>query len=151
MKILMVCLGNICRSPMAEGILRHKAEKEDLDIEVDSAGMGPWHVGENPDYRANFTARKYGVDISTLIARQFHESDFDRFDKIYVMDRNNFADVVSQARTDEDIKKVDLILNLTKPGSNKPVTDPYYGGDEGFDKVFALLDKACDVLVNSLK
>src|SRR5207247_1339714 len=104
----MVCLGNICRSPMAEGILRHKVDALKLDVVVDSAGTGQWYVGQNPDKRAVQTANKFGVDISKLVGRQFSESDFDDFDRIYVMDHSNYADVIELARTMEDREKVSL-------------------------------------------
>src|SRR6478672_6815898 len=109
MKILMVCLGNICRSPMAEGILRKKAESKGLKVIVDSAGTGAWHAGENPDKRAVLAARRFGVDISKLVARQFHVSDFDDFDRIYVMDGNNYTDVLDLTRHEKDRLKVDYL------------------------------------------
>lgn len=146
----MVCLGNICRSPVAEGILRHKAEQKKLNITVDSAGTAGYHIGETPDNRSVKNAKKHGVDISKLRARQFTISDFDRFDKIFVMDSSNYEDVASIARNKSDLEKVDLILNLTHPGSGKPVPDPYYGGEKGFDEVFRLLDEACGKLIDDL-
>jgi protein-tyrosine phosphatase len=147
MKILMVCLGNICRSPMAEGILRKKTQELNLDITIDSAGTGSWHVGENPDRRAVQTANKFGIDISTLTARQFSETDFDEFDRIYVMDRLNFNGVVEQVRNEEDLKKVLYLLNADQPGSDREVPDPYFGYGDGFDKVFNMMDKACDAII----
>src|SRR6195952_4589688 len=106
MRILVVCLGNICRSPMAEGVLRQKLKEKGMDIYLDSAGTGAYHIGEHPDERAIKTARKNGVDISQLCARQFHQSDFDEFDRIYAMDSSNFKDMVSLARSKEDVTKV---------------------------------------------
>jgi protein-tyrosine phosphatase len=150
-KILMVCLGNICRSPLAEGILRHKLGQKGLNIEVDSAGTNNYHVGDHPDPRSIKKAKQYGINISKLVGRQFNISDFDRFDKIYVMDQSNYYDVISLARNEGDKKKVELILNSAFPGKNMPVPDPYYGGDDGFEKVYQLLDKACDVIVNSIE
>lgn len=149
----MVCLGNICRSPIAEGILNHKlADKNlSLSIKVDSAGTINMHRGEHPDTRAINTAKKFGVDISKLIARQFVINDFDLFDRIYVMDTSNFRDVLSLARNDNDRNKVELLLNVANPDSNKSVPDPYYGGQEGFDKVFRMIEKACDKIVQSLE
>jgi len=151
MKILMVCLGNICRSPLADGILRFKAKSNNLNITVDSAGTSRWHIGENPDIRATVTARKYGVDISKLVAREFSVKDFEEFDKIYVMDISNYRDVINLASTKEDEAKVEMILNLIHPGKNLSVPDPYFGGDEGFDNVFKMLDEACEEIVKQLK
>ena len=143
----MVCLGNICRSPMAEGILHKKAVDSKLDITIDSAGTGHWHVGENPDHRAIETARKFGVDISKLIARQFSESDFDDFDRIYVMDHSNYSDVIDYVRSEDDKLKVSLLLNADQPGSNRDVPDPYFGRVDGFDTVFIMMDKACEAII----
>jgi protein-tyrosine phosphatase len=150
MKILMVCLGNICRSPMAEGILRKKAEAANLKLIIDSAGTGDWHVGEHPDRRAVQTAGKFGVNISKLVARHFSESDFDDFDRIYVMDRSNYYAVLDQARTEEDKSKVDFLLNADQPGSNREVPDPYYGGSDGFDRVFTMMDNACNAIIEEI-
>src|ERR1700687_5114089 len=108
MKILMVCLGNICRSPLAEGIMQHLANENGLDWHIDSAGTGNWHVGEGPDRRSTRTARKFGIDISGQVCRQFKVSDFDAFDQIFVMDKSNLSDVVALARNTDDVKKVKL-------------------------------------------
>ena len=153
MKILMVCLGNICRSPMAEGILRKKLidKKLNQSIEVDSAGTISLHQGEHPDRRAIQIANKHGVDISELRARPFKVNDFDTFDKIIVMDASNYDDVVAMARNEEDKRKVEMLLNFIKPNSNQEVPDPYYGDMEGFDKVFKLIDEACDNFILSLE
>ena len=151
MKILMVCLGNICRSPLAEGILRAKIEKRKLNVIVDSAGTANYHVGEHPDARSIANAKKHGIDISKLRGRQFSKSDFTAFDKIYVMDQSNYKDVISLAGTDTQKRKVDMILNSTFPGLDMPVPDPYYGGENGFENVFQLLDKACEVIVDAIK
>ncbi|MDD7887432.1 low molecular weight protein-tyrosine-phosphatase [Flavivirga sp. 57AJ16] len=146
-KILMVCLGNICRSPLAEGILKSKLSN---DFYVDSAGTANYHTGNSPDKRSITVARKYGLDISHLKGRQFKTSDFDAFDLIYVMDGSNFKDVVSLARNDQDISKVKFILNEIYPNQNYDVPDPYYGGDDGFENVYKMLDEACDVIAKSL-
>jgi len=151
MKILMVCLGNICRSPMAEGILRKKAESRELNLIVDSAGTGGWHVGQHPDKRAIQTAKEFGVDISRLTGRQFSEKDFDLFDRIYVMDASNYADVLAMTRNEQDRLKVDYLLNASSPGSSKDIPDPYYGGEDGFVKVFRMMDKACDGIIKELE
>lgn len=148
MKILMVCLGNICRSPIAEGILRHKLMvMKNEDVITDSSGTSNFHAGEAPDARMRMTAVKNGMDISDLRARQFVESDFDEFDLIYVMDLANKRDVLSLARNDGDRAKVKLILDETYPGENREVPDPYFGGDEGFQQVFDLLDDATDQII----
>lgn len=149
MKILMVCLGNICRSPLAEGILREKAQ--DLDVETDSAGTSSYHVDEAPDLRSIQIARKYAINISDLRGRQFTTDDFDNFDKIYVMDQSNYQNVLRLARNDEDRAKVDLILNEIMPGSNSEVPDPYYGGDQGFENVYRMLDEATDKIIEKVK
>lgn len=148
MKILMVCLGNICRSPMAEGWLKYKIKEHNLTIEVDSAGTANYHVGEQPDKRMILHAKKYGVDISTLRARQFVVSDFDRFDLIYVMDESNLQNVFRLARNESDKQKVMLLLNEMNPNENLPVPDPYYGGEQEFIEVIELLDQATEVVVN---
>lgn len=146
----MVCLGNICRSPMAEGILKSKAQNQGLKISVDSAGTGGWHSGENPDRRAIHTAKKFGVDISKQVARKFSQKDFDDFDFIFVMDYSNYRDVIKLARNEKDSGKVKLLLDLDEPGSNREVPDPWYGGDDGFTEVFKMMDKACDSFIKSL-
>lgn len=146
----MVCLGNICRSPLAEGILRHKTTH--LDIYIDSAGTsGDYHLGSHPDRRSIANAKKHGIDISKLKARKFTVEDFDAFDHIFVMDNYNHADVLALARNESDKNKVDLILNLAFPDKNIPVPDPYYGGEEGFENVYQLLDKACDEILKMLQ
>ncbi len=149
-KILMVCLGNICRSPMAEGILRKKIEEHHLQASVDSAGTGGWHAGEHPDRRAIQTAKKFGVDISKLVARKFSQKDFEDFDLIFVMDHSNLREVLKLARTETDAEKVKLLLELDEPCSRREVPDPWYGGDEGFSEVYKMMDKACDALLKNL-
>ncbi|MCB9222777.1 MAG: low molecular weight protein-tyrosine-phosphatase [Crocinitomicaceae bacterium] len=147
MKILMVCLGNICRSPIAEGILRQKVKDQGLNIETDSAGTSSFHIGEAPDRRMRATAKQNGVDIDDLRARQFVPADFDRFDIIYAMDQSNYNNILSLAESEVEISKVKMILNEIQPGANQAVPDPYYGGDEGFQHVFDLLDEATDVII----
>lgn len=147
-KILMVCLGNICRSPLAEGIMRAKLSK---DFIVDSAGTGGWHAGELPDKRSISTAKNRGLDITSQRARQFKISDFDTFDYIYVMDNSNYKDVMSLAPNEEAKSKVKLILNELFPNENVDVPDPYYGGQDGFENVFNMLNEACDVIAGKLK
>lgn len=152
MKILMVCLGNICRSPLAEGVLRYKLREAGIThVSVDSAGTSGQHSGENPDSRSVSNARKNGVDISTIVSRKFGVEDFDKFDRIYVMDQSNYRDVMSLARSEEHRNKVELFLNISSPGKNKAVPDPWYGGDEGFQRVFDLVNETCAILVTELK
>lgn len=146
MKVLMVCLGNICRSPLAEGILKNKIEKQALPWQVDSAGTGDYHVGELPDSRSIEVAKKYKIDITYQRARQFKTRDFTDFDLILVMDASNYRNVVNLARNEEDINKVQLIMNVLEPGQNIEVPDPYWNND-GFEQVYTMLDKACDSLI----
>lgn len=142
MKILMVCLGNICRSPLAEGILKSKIDS--TKILVDSAGTGAWHAGSLPDKRSIAVAKKNGIDLTDQRARVFLPEDFTRFDKIYVMDHSNYVNVCKLAPNDQAIDKVQLILSESHPDKNLEVPDPYYGGDSGFDDVFDMLDEACE-------
>lgn len=150
MKILMVCLGNICRSPMAEGIMRDKAAAAEIEIETDSAGTGDYHIGESPDHRAVAAMKKRGHDITDLRARQFQVQDFDDFDLIYAMDASNYGNILSLARNDNDRGKLKLILNESQPNRDMEVPDPYFGGDEGFDRVYKMLDAACDAALKRI-
>jgi protein-tyrosine phosphatase len=151
MKILMVCLGNICRSPLADGLLRHKVKRNGITATVDSAGTANYHVGGPPDERMTETAMQNDIDISNLRARQFEIADYDHFDLIYVMDKSNYQNVTRLARNDNDIKKVKLILDeLGHSNDIQEVPDPYYGGQAGFDHVFDLLDRATDIIIKKL-
>lgn len=150
MKILFVCLGNICRSPLAEGILRKKFEELGLDGSVHSAGFEPYHEGQHPDPRSVATARKYNIDITNKVARLFSVEDFDDYDRIFVMDAMNHADVMRVARDEEDRRKVDYLLNLINVGSNDEVPDPYYGGADGFDRVYDMMNLACDQIIDDI-
>lgn len=146
-KILMVCLGNICRSPLAEGILRSKLSQEFI---VESAGTGNWHVGQAPDKRSIETARNNNLDITHLRGRHFSKSDFQEFDYIYVMDNQNYRDVIAQAQNEIDKAKVQLILEEIFPGERMDVPDPYYGLQDGFEKVYHMLDLACNSIAQKL-
>ena len=130
----MVCLGNICRSPLAEGILRSKVNPE--KIFIDSAGTAAYHIGEPPDPRSISVALKYGIDLRSQKARKLILRDFMKFDRIYAMDEHNYQKIISLAQNDDDKKKVKMILNEVIPAQNLSVLDPYYGGDQGFEEVY---------------
>lgn len=147
-KILMVCLGNICRSPLAEGILQSKLPAD--KFQVDSAGTGNWHAGQGPDKRSVATAKNRGLDISCQIARQLKVSDFDTFDHIYVMDSSNLKDVLRLAPNEAAKTKVKMMMDEVFPGQNIDVPDPYFGGSEGFNNVYNMLDEACEIVAEKL-
>ncbi len=147
-KILMVCLGNICRSPLAEGILQSKVDPK--KVIVDSAGTGGWHIGNRPDERSIDVGLKHGIDIRHQRCRQFTTVDFDRFDFIYTMDKSNYSRVLTLADTEEKEKKVKLILDEIAIDVNE-VPDPYYGGENGFEEVYQMLDLACEAIAEDLK
>jgi protein-tyrosine phosphatase len=147
-KVLMVCLGNICRSPLAEGLLAKKLPRSRFF--VDSAGTGGYHIGREPDSRSIATAKKNGLDISHQKARKFTAKDFEEFDYIYVMDNSNYDDVTFLAKTEEEKQKVELILDELFPDDNVDVPDPFYGLQNGFDMVYEMLDEATDLLAKKL-
>ncbi|MFV8392709.1 low molecular weight protein-tyrosine-phosphatase [Flavobacterium sp. LB2P6] len=147
-KILMVCLGNICRSPLAEGILASKLPKN--KFKVDSAGTGSWHVGHKPDDRSVAVAKKNKINISDQKGRQFSKSDFDSFDYIYVMDNSNYNDVIELAESQEQKQKVQLILDELFPNEKVDVPDPYFGLPNGFEIVYNMLDEVCEVIAKKL-
>ena len=147
-KILMVCLGIICRSPLAEGILKSKFPKDKFIVE--SAGTGDWHIGKKPDERSIATAAKNGIDISKQRGRLFKVADFELFDYIFVMDNSNYDNVIELAPNAADINKVQLILNELFPGENVDVPDPYYGLQNGFDMAYEMLNESCDILTKRL-
>lgn len=144
MKILMVCLGNICRSPIAHGVMQHLVNQEGLNWKIDSAGTGSWHIGKMPDYRSIEVAKKHGINISDQKARQFNPSDFQNFDLIYVMDKNNYADIVSLTNNANESAKVQLFIK------NEPVPDPYMD-DALFGPVYQLISAQCEKLLQTLK
>ncbi len=147
-KILMVCLGNICRSPLAEGILVSKLDPP--KFMVDSAGTAGYHVGELPDRRSIATAKLHGLDITYQRSRKFVRNDFQTFDFIFAMDQSNYDNILRLAETSEDRSKVHMILNQISPNSNAEVPDPYYGGDQGFENVYQMLDEACTIFAKKL-
>jgi protein-tyrosine phosphatase len=144
MKILMVCLGNICRSPLAEGIMRHLIKENGFDWEIDSAGTGDWHVGEGPDRRSTHTAHRFGIDISQQVCRLFKLSDFDEFDLILVMDKSNLRNILGMAHNQHDAQKVRLLLG------DKEVPDPYYE-DSQFEPVFKMIEYGCKRVIEAYK
>ncbi len=144
----MVCLGNICRSPLAEGILKSKLFR--ANVVIDSAGTGSYHIGQKPDIRSIAVAKINGVDITDQRARKFLVEDFDAFDIIYVMDNENYRDVIEMARNEDDIVKVKMILNEVFPNENLDVPDPYLGGDFGFKNVYKMLDEACEIIAKKI-
>lgn len=147
-KVLMVCLGNICRSPLAEGILASKLPKNNFI--VDSAGTGSWHVGHAPDKRSIAVAKKNGLNIENQKGRQFKTADFNDFDYIYVMDSSNYNDVIELAKTEEHKNKVHLILNELFPNENVDVPDPYFGATNGFDNVYQMLNEVTEIIAKKL-
>jgi len=147
MKILMVCLGNICRSPIAEGLLQSKVEQKSLNWTVDSAATSDWHTGKSPDNRAQAVARKHGLNISNQRARQLRKEDFENYDLILAMDASNYQNIISLTDNEQDRKKVKQILSFTEH-SDKNVPDPYFD-DNGFEYVYELLDQACEQIVLS--
>jgi protein-tyrosine phosphatase len=148
--ILFVCLGNICRSPLAEAAFRAEAAKAGLEVEADSAGTGNWHVGQAPDARAQATARRHGVDISGYRGRQVSAADFRRFTHIFALDADNLAGLRAIAPRDATAK-VDLLLNLVPGREGQGVKDPYYGTDDGFEKTWDDVTKAAYALATTLK
>ena len=149
MKILMVCLGNICRSPLAEGILSLKGKH--LNLEVDSAGTADYHIGKQADIRSIEIANKHTIELNQQRARQFSRADFDKFDIIYAMDTNNYAHLISLASTETERDKIRMILNEINPKAYQSVPDPYYGGENGFQDIYNMLDKACDKIIQNIE
>ncbi len=150
-KILMVCLGNICRSPLAAGILSHMMKMHGIDAEVHSAGTAGYHIGEPADIRSIETARKHNIDITSHTGRQFHANDFDSYDIIYAMDRENYRNILTKARNEKDKAKVKLLMNEALPHENLEIPDPYYGGPEGFENVYRMINMAGDEIIKKIK
>jgi protein-tyrosine phosphatase len=150
MRILMVCLGNICRSPMADGLLRRKIAERNLPFEVDSAGTANYHVGKAPDTRMIATGNRFQTPIDDLRARQFSQKDFQDFDLIFCMDAENRKNVLKLAQSSAEKEKVRLLLNELNPGSDLEVPDPYFGSSKDFEDVYHLLDRATEALITKL-
>lgn len=151
MKILMVCLGNICRSPLAEGILKKKIKENCIDWIVDSAGTESYHVGEKPHPLAQKIAFSHGVDISAHQARRFTVTDLDTFDKIYALSEDVYDEIKQMAGKNPSLKKVDLLLNEVHPGENLSVPDPWYGGEKDFIYAYRLIEEACAQIISGRK
>ncbi|MFK5972753.1 MAG: low molecular weight protein-tyrosine-phosphatase [Flavobacteriaceae bacterium] len=147
-KILMVCLGNICRSPLAEGILQSKVDSK--KVVIDSAGTGGYHIGNLPDSRSIKVAQNHGINITQQRCRKFTIDDFENFNIIYVMDHNNYEAIMALTSNASEIAKVRLLLDEVELNVNE-VPDPYYGGENGFEHVFHLIDTACDIIAKKLK
>lgn len=146
----MVCLGNICRSPLADALLKKKVAELGLNIEVDSAGTSDYHIGGEPDKRTQENALNHGLDMSFLRARQFTKKDFDTFDLIYVMDKSNESNVLSLTTNSNHKDKVKLILDLLDDTKYNEVPDPYYGGEQGFETVYTILDQATNKILEEI-
>jgi protein-tyrosine phosphatase len=147
MKILMVCLGNICRSPLAEGILQQKAQEAGLSWRVDSAGTNGFHIGEAPHPLSQKVALQHGIDISGQKARRFVKQDFEEYDKVYALAGDVVEEMQRIAGKKFDAHKADLLLNELYPGQQRDVPDPWYGSEPGYHQVFELIDKACAAIV----
>ncbi|MFD1063659.1 low molecular weight protein-tyrosine-phosphatase [Winogradskyella litorisediminis] len=147
-RILMVCLGNICRSPLAHGILESKLPSRTYFI--DSAGTSNYHIDAQPDKRSIAVAKENGLDITSQKARQFTILDFEDFDIIYAMDKSNYQNILDLAQSETDRLKVKLILNENPSIKDKNVPDPYYGGDSGFEYVFRILNETCEIIAKRL-
>lgn len=150
MKILVVCLGNICRSPMADGLLRRKVKEKNLDFIIDSAGTSRYHLNEAPDTRMIEIGKINLTPIDFLRAREFKREDFDRFDRIYAMDKNNMKHLINMASNASEIDKIKLFLDHLYPNENQDVPDPFYGNLKDFQDVYDLLDNATNALLKDL-
>ena len=149
MKILMVCLGNICRSPLAEGILQHKSKQAGLNWMVDSAGTAGYHIGEQPHVLSQKVALLNGIDISKQCCRQFMREDIQRFDRIFVMDMDNYAEVKRICGKEWEADKVSLLLDVLYPNQNKEVPDPWYGTEKDYHFVFDMVSEACNKIIET--
>lgn len=147
----MVCLGNICRSPLAEGVLKEKLQQLNKKAFIDSAAIIAHHEGQNPDPRSTAIAQKYGIDISSQTGRQIKPVDFETFHEIYAMDKSVYEQLLMLAQTEEHKKKVILFMETKYPGSGREVPDPYFGGPEGFENIYRMIDEACDVIAERIQ
>ena len=148
-RVLFVCLGNICRSPLAEAALRAEAEKAGLDIVVDSAGTGDWHVGDAPDLRAQAVARKHGIDISSYAGRQVTAEDFRRFTHVFALDADNLKNL-RRIRPSDGTAELRLLMDMVPGREGTGVVDPYYGDDAGFDLTWDDVTRAAKAIVANL-
>lgn len=147
MRILVVCLGNICRSPIAEGVLRHMAQQQGLDWTVHSAGTNGYHTGEAPHRHSQAVCKTHGIDISAQRARRFAASDIDKYDLIYAMATDVMDDIRYQSGRKMDTSKVKLFLDESDPGKGASVPDPWYGNEDGYLPVYQLIEKTCAVII----
>lgn len=148
-KILFICLGNICRSPMAAGIFNAEAKAKNVDLMADSAGFESFHIGDPPDNRAVESSARYNIDISDHRSRLFHVGDFDKYDAIYAMDHKNYKDAMDFARNESDKNKLHYVMDLITPGKHESVPDPYLADNEECDKVYHILKKASKKLIDN--
>lgn len=151
MRILMVCLGNICRSPIAEGVMKDKINKYSLPWTVDSAGTESYHIGEAPHRFSQKVCLEHGIDVSEQVARRFIPADLSGFDKIYAMANDVYKEIKQIGGRNADISRVDYFLNELEPGSNRSVPDPWYGPEESFIAVYELIDKTCNAIIEKYK
>lgn len=143
MRVLMVCLGNICRSPIAEGVMRHIAFQHNLNWSIESAGTESYHIGEAPHSYSQKVCHKYGIDISQQKARKFVPEDFNNFDKIYAMSKDVLEEIKHVSGSSFDESRISLFLNELYPGSNRSVPDPWYGPEDGYEEVYDMIEKTC--------
>ena len=151
MKMLMVCLGNICRSPMAEGILQQKAKAAGFDWIIDSAGTNGLHNGEHPHHLSQKICKQNGIDISQQVSRKFTLNDFDEYDLIFAMSKDVLSDLKKWRWNPRDIEKTSLLLEQTHPGMQMDVPDPWYGNEDGYIEVYALIEAACENIISTHK
>jgi len=151
MRILMVCLGNICRSPIAEGVMRHKVKQHGLNWVVESAGTESYHIGEAPHRFSQKICSMHGIDISELRASKFTADAFDQYDHIYAMAADVYKEIKRIGGPHADMRKVELFLNELHKGSNESVPDPWYGPEEGYTPVYEMIDKTCDAIIKNRK